>query len=73
MNKKSSLKKIKNKKFKQLCEVLLTEMKRIKIPGASIGLWYKGKEQIAGFGRTSIEHPLPVTPETLFQIGYGRR
>lgn len=69
MNKKSSLKKIKNKKFKQLCEVLLVEMKRIKIPGASIGLWYKGKERIAGFGKTSIEHPLPVTPETLFQIG----
>jgi len=69
MNKKSAVKKIKNKKFKQLCEVLLAEMKRIKIPGASIGVWYKGKERIAGFGKTSIEHPLPVTPETLFQIG----
>jgi len=69
MNKKSALKNIKDEKFKQLCEILLAEMKRIKIPGASIGVWHQGKELIAGFGKTSIEHPLPITAETLFQIG----
>ena len=56
-------------KFKQLCDALQAEMKRIKIPGASIGVWYEGQEHVAGFGKTSIEHPLRVTPDTLFQIG----
>ena len=69
MNRKSALKKIKNKKFRKLCEFLLAEMRRVKIPGASIGVWYGGKEYVAGFGKTSIEHPLPVTKETLFQVG----
>jgi CubicO group peptidase (beta-lactamase class C family) len=31
--------------------------------------WHAGIEQVAGFGVTSVENPLPVTPETLFQVG----
>ena len=69
MSNKATLNKITNPKFKRLCEALLSEMKRNKIPGASIGVWHEGEEYIAGFGKTSIENPLPVTPETLFQIG----
>ncbi|GAB4504453.1 MAG: serine hydrolase domain-containing protein [Anaerolineales bacterium] len=69
MNHTSILKGIKNPQFKRLCEFAVAEMKRMKIPGSVVGVYYKGEEFIAGFGKTSIEHPLPVTPETLFQIG----
>ena len=69
MNNKATLAKITDPKFKQLCEFLEKDMRQSKIPGASIGVWYGGQEHIAGFGITSVEHPLAVTPETLFQIG----
>jgi CubicO group peptidase (beta-lactamase class C family) len=69
MSDKATLSKITDQKFKELCEALLGEMKRVKIPGATIGVWQGGQEHIAGFGKTSVEHPLPVAPETLFQIG----
>ncbi len=45
------------------------EMKRLNVPGVSIGIYHKGKEFAAGFGITSVEHPLPVTTDTLFQTG----
>ena len=38
-------------------------------PGTAIGLVHDGKEHSAGIGVTSVENPLEVTPETLFQIG----
>lgn len=44
-------------------------MKRLRVPGAAVGVWHKGREVRAGFGVTSVENPLPVTPETLFQTG----
>lgn len=44
-------------------------MKRLSIPGVAVGIWHKGREQTAGFGVTSVENPLPVTPDTLFQVG----
>jgi CubicO group peptidase (beta-lactamase class C family) len=44
-------------------------MKRLQVPGVSIGIWHKGKEYAQGFGVTNVEHPLPVTPDTLFQTG----
>ena len=69
MNQKSALKKIKNKKFLKVCETIVAEMKRLKIPGVSIGIYHNGKEYTAGFGVTSLENPLPVTPDTLFQTG----
>ena len=69
MNQKSSLKKIKNAKFLKVCETIVSEMKRLKIPGVSIGIYHNGKEYTAGFGVTSVENPLPVTADTLFQTG----
>ena len=42
---------------------------RFGVPGASIGVEHDGAEDAAGFGVTSIEHPLEVNAETLFQIG----
>ena len=44
-------------------------MKRLDVPGVAIGIWNQGKEYTAGFGITSVEHPMPVTPNTLFQTG----
>jgi len=69
MNQKSALKKIKNKKFLKVCETIVSEMKRLKIPGVSIGIYHDGEEYSAGFGVTSVENPLSVTPDTLFQTG----
>lgn len=69
MGNKTALSNISNLKFKELCEALLEEMERLKIPGYSIGVFYDGEEHSAGLGVTSIENPLPVTPDTLFQTG----
>ena len=44
-------------------------MKRLNVPGVAIGICHKGVEWTAGFGVTSIEHPLAITPDTLFQTG----
>ncbi len=69
MGNKATLSRITDQKFKELCETLLGEMKRLKIPGFSIGVFHDGNEHTAGFGVTSIENRLPVTPDTLFQTG----
>lgn len=60
---------IKDKKFKKLSQKIVSEMKRLNIPGVAVGVWHKGSELSAGFGVTNVEHPLPVTADTLFQVG----
>jgi CubicO group peptidase (beta-lactamase class C family) len=69
MNTISSIDSIKNPKFRELCRHIVKDMKRLKVPGVAIGIWHKGKEYTEGFGVTNVEHPLPVTPDTLFQTG----
>ncbi len=69
MDPTSSVKTTRDRRFRAVCGRLVREMKRLKVPGVSIGLYHDGKEYAAGFGVTSIEHPLPVTPDTLFQVG----
>ena len=44
-------------------------MKHYRVPGVALGILREGQEYTAGFGVTSIENPLPVTADTLFQIG----
>ncbi len=39
------------------------------VPGAAVGVLHKGETITIGSGVTSVENPLPVTDETLFQIG----
>src|SRR5688500_20372373 len=56
-------------KFKKIAQKIVSEMKRLQVPGVAIGIWHKGKEYADGFGVTNVEHPLPVTPDTLFQTG----
>lgn len=41
----------------------------MRVPGVSVGVWHRGRENSAGFGVTSLENPLPVTTDTLFQVG----
>ena len=60
---------IKDPTFKRIAKRVVSEMKRLKVPGVAVGIWHKGKEYAEGFGITSVEHPLPVTADTLFQTG----
>jgi CubicO group peptidase (beta-lactamase class C family) len=60
---------IKDRTFKKIARKIVSEMKRLEVPGVAIGIWHKGKEYAEGFGITSVEHPLPVTADTLFQTG----
>jgi CubicO group peptidase (beta-lactamase class C family) len=39
------------------------------VPGGVVGVLHGGEEQVSAFGVTNIDHPLPVTDGTLFQIG----
>src|SRR5690242_21810591 len=55
--------------FALLCERVEAAMARHRVPGVAIGLWHQGREYTAGLGVTNANHPLPVTADTLFQIG----
>ncbi len=55
--------------FKRLCQQVKELMAAKQVPGVAVGLLYKGREYSAAFGVTSIDNPLPVTTDTLFQIG----
>jgi CubicO group peptidase (beta-lactamase class C family) len=56
-------------KFVTISRLIRREMKRLQVPGVSIGIYHQGNEYATGFGTTSVEHPLPVTVDTLFQTG----
>jgi CubicO group peptidase (beta-lactamase class C family) len=58
-----------NSNFETIGKRIQKEMKRLRVPGVAIGVYYKGKEWTAGFGVTSLENPLPVNADTLMQIG----
>src|SRR6266849_1950353 len=48
---------------------LESERKRLKVPGVAVGMLRDGRETIAVSGVTSVDNPLPITPDTLFMIG----
>src|SRR5215213_3644320 len=56
-------------KFRRISKKIVSEMKRLRVPGVAVGIYHKGNEFTAGFGVTSLEHPLPVIADTLFQTG----
>lgn len=39
------------------------------VPGAAVGVWHRGQVGYACHGVTSVENPLPVTPDTVFSVG----
>ncbi len=50
-------------------EPLITDaMQRFRVPGVAVGMIRDGEIALAGFGVTSMEHPLKVDGDTLFQI-----
>jgi CubicO group peptidase (beta-lactamase class C family) len=55
--------------FKELCQQIEQAMQRFLVPGVAVGVIDGDQEYTAGFGVTSIDNPLPITDETLFQIG----
>lgn len=55
-------------KFQELIEYVQEGMEHFRVPGVALGLFVNGQEHVAGLGVTSVENPLPVTPETVFQI-----
>ena len=44
-------------------------MEQTGVPGVAVGIHHRGESIAYGYGVTSIEHPLPVSDDTLFQIG----
>lgn len=55
--------------FHAVCDEIRANLEPLQVPGAAVGVLHDGDEETAGFGVTSVEHPLEVTPETLFQTG----
>lgn len=53
----------------QLKARVASEMERLHIPGAAIGIVHGPADYTAEFGLTSLDNPLPVTANTLFQVG----
>lgn len=53
----------------QLTEVVVAAMRRLGVPGVAVGIRHGDHSYLAGYGVTSMENPLPVTADTLFQIG----
>src|SRR5690349_21229353 len=56
-------------RFQSICQAIDQELKRLPIPGAVVGIALGSQTWASGFGVTSVENPLPVTADTLFQIG----
>jgi CubicO group peptidase (beta-lactamase class C family) len=44
-------------------------MRRYGVPGVAIGVWYKGREYVRGYGTTNVDRPAAVDGDTLFRIG----
>jgi CubicO group peptidase (beta-lactamase class C family) len=65
----SVLETISDDAFRRVCEKAVAEMNRLPVPGAVVGITHGDQEFITGLGLTSVEHPLPVSADTYFQIG----
>ncbi len=55
--------------FAPLADVLRQGMAELQVPGVAVAIFHAGREYVAGFGVTNVNHPLPVDRDTLFQIG----
>ncbi len=56
-------------RLSQLARRVEELMEEHRVPGVAVGLIVDGHEHVITRGVTSVEHPLPVTEDTLFQIG----
>lgn len=55
--------------FERVAAFLAEKMKEHKVPGVSLGVVRNGDVMTRGFGVTNVDHPLPVTDATVFQVG----
>lgn len=55
--------------WKDLGEFVSKLIEEKGVPGVAVGILHQGETAVAGFGVTNVDHPLPVTDKTLFQIG----
>lgn len=55
--------------FEDVCAAVEAAVAETATPGTAVALLHDGGEHAAGFGVTSVENPLEVTPDTLFQVG----
>jgi CubicO group peptidase (beta-lactamase class C family) len=69
MTDQSAIGEIPDDRFRAVHDQVAHEMSRLPIPGAVVGILSEGRALISAFGITSVEHPLPVTEHTLFQVG----
>ena len=53
----------------QLQKQVSESARALEVPGVSVGVYHAGAEHYAYFGVTSVENPLPVDENTLFQFG----
>ena len=53
----------------RLQEIVTEHAERIGVPGVAAGVFIDGREEYAFHGVTSVENPLPVDENTLFQFG----
>jgi CubicO group peptidase (beta-lactamase class C family) len=52
-----------------LQEILDDVAARTGCPGAAVGVWLEGEQHVAVTGVTSVDNPVEVDPDTIFQIG----
>jgi CubicO group peptidase (beta-lactamase class C family) len=64
-----ALRHITDPQFREVCRAVVGAMGRLPAPGVIVGIVNGEQEFTAGFGVTNINHPMPVTEDTLFQIG----
>jgi CubicO group peptidase (beta-lactamase class C family) len=57
------------KLFERASKRVENYMRELNIPGAALGILYKGKEYTGGFGITNTENPQPYDENTLGQVG----
>jgi CubicO group peptidase (beta-lactamase class C family) len=55
--------------FTEFDAYLTRRMAKLKVTGVAVGVIAGDREHAAGFGVTSLDHPLPVNADTPFQIG----
>jgi CubicO group peptidase (beta-lactamase class C family) len=53
----------------ELVEFAEAETRRLQVPGLAFGVVHDGRAYSAAVGVTNVDHPLPVTPGTAFQVG----
>jgi CubicO group peptidase (beta-lactamase class C family) len=56
-------------RFDRVADAVQSQMKELGVPGVALGILADGQMRTRAFGVTNVDHPLPVTDETLFQIG----